>query len=118
MPMPIEMVDLYEALRRGVVDGNYGPLEQLKGFKIGEVEKYVTASWKVGSVFSFYLVMNKNKWNSLPPDVQKTITEYRQGVPRPLAGGMEHHRHRGAGVLLEAGRPGGARSRTRRAQDG
>jgi TRAP-type C4-dicarboxylate transport system substrate-binding protein len=76
IPMPIEMVDLYEALRRGVVEGNLGPLEQLKGFKIGELEKYVTASWHVGSVFSFYLVMNKNKWNSLPPDVQRTITEY------------------------------------------
>ena len=76
VPMPIEMVDLYESLRRGVVDGNYGPFEQLKGFKIGEIEKYVTPSWKVGSVFSFYLVMNKNKWNSLPPDVQKTFTDY------------------------------------------
>jgi TRAP-type C4-dicarboxylate transport system substrate-binding protein len=48
----------------------------LQGFKIGELEKYVTPSWKVGSVFSFYLVMNKNKWNGLPADVQKTFTDY------------------------------------------
>ena len=76
IPMPIEIVDTYEALRRGVVEGNFGPLEQLKGFKIGEIEKYVTASWKIGSVFSFYLVMNKHKWDSLPADVQKIITDY------------------------------------------
>ena len=76
VPMPVEMADLYEALRRGVVEGNYGPMEQLKGWKIGEIEKYVTPSWKVGSVFSFYLVMNKNKWNSLPADIQKIITDY------------------------------------------
>ncbi len=76
VPMPVEIVDTYEALRRGVVEGNFGPFEQLKGFKIGEVEKYVTASWHIGSVFSFYLVMNKNKWNNLPADVQKTITDY------------------------------------------
>jgi TRAP-type C4-dicarboxylate transport system substrate-binding protein len=76
VPMPVEIVDTYEALRRGVVEGNFGPLEQLKGFKIGEIEKYVTASWKIGSVFSFYLVMNKHKWDSLPADVQKTITDY------------------------------------------
>lgn len=75
-PMPIEMMDLYETLRRGVIDGNLGPYEQLKGWKTGEVIKYVTASWKVGSVFAFYVVMNKNKWNSLPKDVQKTITDY------------------------------------------
>ena len=76
VPMPIEIVDLYEALRRGVIDGTYTPLETLKGFKLGEVEKYVTASWKVGSVFAFYVVMNKNKWNSLPADAQKVITDH------------------------------------------
>lgn len=76
VPMPIETVDLYEALRRGVVDGTYTPLETLKGFKYGEVEKYSSATWKVGSVFQFYVVMNKHKWDSLPPDVQKTIAEF------------------------------------------
>jgi TRAP-type C4-dicarboxylate transport system substrate-binding protein len=75
-PVPIEIVDLYESLRRGVVDGTLTPLETLKGFKLGEVQKYTTASWKIGSVFSFFVVMNKQKWNSLPPDVQKVFTEF------------------------------------------
>lgn len=75
-PMPLEMMDIYDSLRRGVIDGNFGPLEQLKGWKVGEVEKYTTASWKAGSVFAFYVVMNKQKWNSLPPDVQKVFTDY------------------------------------------
>lgn len=75
-PMPIEIVDLYEALRRGVIDGTYTPLETLKGFKLGEVQKYTTASWMVGSVYAFYVVMNKNKWAALPPDVQKTISDF------------------------------------------
>jgi TRAP-type C4-dicarboxylate transport system substrate-binding protein len=76
IPMPIETVDLYETMRRGVIDGNLGPIEQLKGFKIGEVEKYTSATWKIGSVFQFYVVMNKNRWNSLSPDVQKVITDH------------------------------------------
>ena len=76
IPMPIETVDLYEALRRAVIDGTYTPLETLKGFKTGEVLKYSSATWKVGSVFQFYVVMNKGRWNSLPPDVQKTITAF------------------------------------------
>ena len=75
-PMPLEMMDIYDSLRRGVIDGNFGPLEQLKGWKVGEVEKYTTASWKAGSVFAFYVVMNKQKWNSLPPDAQKVFTDY------------------------------------------
>jgi TRAP-type transport system periplasmic protein len=74
-PIPVEMVDLYESLRRGVVDGNLGPLEQVKGFKTGELLKYATASWKVGSTFAFYVVMNKGKWESLPADAKKVFDE-------------------------------------------
>ncbi len=75
-PVPIEMADIYDSLRRGTLEGNLGPLEQLKGWKTGEVQKYTTASWKVGSVFPFYVVMNKNKWNALPADVKQVITDH------------------------------------------
>jgi TRAP-type transport system periplasmic protein len=75
VPMPIETPDLYEAIRRGVVDGAYLTMETYKGFKTGELFKFNTESWKVGSVYSFYVVMNKQKWNSLPPDVQKIFTD-------------------------------------------
>ena len=74
-PMPIEMVDLYEALRRGVLDGNLGSAEQLEGFKIGELLKYVTASWKTGGCFGFYVMMSKHKWDGLPSDMQKLFTD-------------------------------------------
>jgi TRAP-type C4-dicarboxylate transport system substrate-binding protein len=76
IPIPIETPDLYDSLKRGVIEGALLPLETLKGFKTGEVLKYVTASWKVGSAYCFYVVMNKQKWDSLPPDVQKVIDEY------------------------------------------
>jgi TRAP-type transport system periplasmic protein len=74
-PMPIEMVDLYESLSKGVLDGNMGPPEVLKGFKIAELIKYLTATWKVGSTNAFYVIMNKGKWESLPPDVKKVFDE-------------------------------------------
>jgi TRAP-type C4-dicarboxylate transport system substrate-binding protein len=71
-PMPIEMVDLYESLRRNVMDGNFEPMEQLKGFKIGELIKYATASWKIGTSYTFYIVMNRSKWDPLPPDKKRS----------------------------------------------
>jgi len=74
-PMPIEMVDLYESLRRNVIDGNFGPMEQLKGFKIGEIIKYATASWKIGTSYTFYIVMNRSKWDPLPADIKKIFQE-------------------------------------------
>ncbi|MEO0249446.1 MAG: TRAP transporter substrate-binding protein, partial [candidate division WOR-3 bacterium] len=75
VPMPIETPDLYEAIRRGVVDGAYLTLETLKGFKTGELLKFTTESWKLGSVYTFYIVMNKQKWTSLPPEAQKVFTD-------------------------------------------
>ncbi len=75
-PIPIETPDLYDGLKRGVIEGAYLPLETMKGFKTGELIKYVTASWRIGSAYCFYVVMNKQKWGSLPADVQKVMVEF------------------------------------------
>jgi TRAP-type C4-dicarboxylate transport system substrate-binding protein len=74
-PMPLEMADMYEAMRRGVIDGSLGSMEQLKGWKTGEIARFATLSWRVGSVTAFYVVMNKVKWNSLPDDIKKIFDE-------------------------------------------
>ena len=74
-PVPIEMPDLYEALRRGVIDGAMLDLSPLKYYKFADVMKHVTASWRVGTIYIFYCVMNTNKWNSLPPDIKKIFTD-------------------------------------------
>jgi len=67
------MPETYDALSRGVVEGSMAPYEALEGWKWGEVVKFTTESW--GSAYStaFFVVMNKEKWNALPPDVQKII---------------------------------------------
>jgi TRAP-type C4-dicarboxylate transport system substrate-binding protein len=75
-PIPLETPDLYDALKRGVIEGAYLPDETLKGFKTGELIKYVTASWRIGSAYCFYVLMNKEKWSSLSPDVQKVMAEF------------------------------------------
>jgi len=74
-PMPIEMVDLYESLRRGVLDGAMTTAEVLKGFKTGELVKSATSPSRIGSTFVFYLVMNKEKWNSLPDQLKKAFDD-------------------------------------------
>ncbi|HVP80433.1 MAG TPA: TRAP transporter substrate-binding protein [Thermodesulfobacteriota bacterium] len=75
-PIPIETPDLYDGLKRSVIDGAYLPLETMKGFKTGELIKYVSASWRVGSAYCFYVLMNKQKWSSLPADVQKVMGDF------------------------------------------
>jgi TRAP-type transport system periplasmic protein len=72
-PVAMPMGDTYDALSRGVVDGSMGPQESLQGWKWGEVVKYTTEN--IGSSYStaMFVVMNKQKWNSLPADVQAVI---------------------------------------------
>ncbi len=72
-PVAMPMGDSYDAISRGVVDGLYAPYEALHGFKLGEVLKYSIENW--GSSYSGVQMvgMNKAKWNSLPPDIQRTI---------------------------------------------
>lgn len=75
MPVAMDPADMYEALRRGVLDGSFGPAEMLKGWKLGELVKYVTEPMGTGNSPLFYIVMNKDKWNKLPKDIQKIFDE-------------------------------------------
>jgi len=75
LPIPLQMPDVYEALKRGVIDGVTVDLSTLKYWKFAEVIKYVTPMWRLGTGITFYCVMNKSKWNAIPADLQKIITE-------------------------------------------
>ena len=62
-----------EALQKGVVKGAASSLETLKDFKYAEMCKYVTML--NGPIYPFAVVMNMDKWNSLPKDVQAVFDE-------------------------------------------
>jgi TRAP-type transport system periplasmic protein len=75
-PVALEMVDQYDALQRGLLDGTYETMETWKGFKLGEQIKYATLCQRAtGTTYTFYVVMNKEKWNGLPDDVKKIFTQ-------------------------------------------
>jgi TRAP-type C4-dicarboxylate transport system substrate-binding protein len=74
-PRPMGIGDTYEAVKRNVISGVMLPLETMKGFKLGELLKYCTADWQVGNVYTFYAVMNKDKWNKLPDNIKKVFEE-------------------------------------------
>jgi TRAP-type transport system periplasmic protein len=74
-PVAMGMGETYDALSRGVVEGSMSPQEALSTWKWGEVVKFTTESWGASYSTGFFVVMNKAKWNSLPPDVQKVIEQ-------------------------------------------
>lgn len=74
-PVAMAMPELYQSLQKGVVEGALYPMEVNKGWKMGEVTDYDTACYSVAYTSAFFVVMNKDKWNSIPPDDQKIIEE-------------------------------------------
>lgn len=69
MPQP----ETPEALQKGVVQGAVSSLETLKDFKYAEMCRYVTIM--NGPVYPFAVVMNQDRWDSLPEDVQKVMDD-------------------------------------------
>ena len=65
------MGETYYALSRGVVEGSMAPQEALNTWKWGEVVKSTTECWGASYSTGFFVVMNKDKWNALSPDIQK-----------------------------------------------
>jgi TRAP-type C4-dicarboxylate transport system substrate-binding protein len=72
-PAPTPMMETYDALAKGVVQGVWAPYETLKTFRFGEVTNYVTECWQTGAGFNFFLAMNKNSYNRLPQDLQMLV---------------------------------------------
>ena len=75
VPVAMPMGETYDALSRGVVDGTMAPQESTQGWRWGEVVSASTLSFGAGYTTGFFVVMNKSKWNSLPPDLQKIFRE-------------------------------------------
>lgn len=78
VPVAMPMADVYEALAKGVVEGQIGPPEVLKAWKQAEVTKYIVVLPPVYNSI-MYTVMNQKKWESLPKDVQCVFDAINEG---------------------------------------
>ena len=67
--------DTYEALRKGVVEGTLCPVETLKGWRQGEVIDSVMKIPSAGYTTAMFVVMNKDTWRKLPPEIQQVIRQ-------------------------------------------
>jgi TRAP-type C4-dicarboxylate transport system substrate-binding protein len=72
-PAPTPVVETYDAMVKGVLDGVLISLETLKTFRFGEVAKYATIAWNIGPIYTMYVVMNKNSYKKLTPDVKEVF---------------------------------------------
>ena len=72
-PVPMAYAELYSALETGAIDAQEHPLPVLWAAKFYEVQKYLTLTHHAYS--PLILVMNKPKFDKLPPEYQKILVE-------------------------------------------
>lgn len=65
--------EVYDAVSKGMIDGIVSPCVGMKEFRFAEVMKYALDYQGSAQVAVILVAMNKNKWNTIPPDVQKII---------------------------------------------
>ncbi len=69
-PAPTPMPEVYDAISKGVIDGEASNFETLKTFRFAEVVKYSTSVWQITNPYPFYFVMNKDSYKKLPADIK------------------------------------------------
>jgi TRAP-type C4-dicarboxylate transport system substrate-binding protein len=81
-PAPTPMIEVYDAISKGVIDGETSNFETLIAFKFAEVVKYTTSVWQINNLYPFYMAMNKNSYKKLPPDIKAVfdtlVGEYKE----------------------------------------
>jgi tripartite ATP-independent transporter DctP family solute receptor len=72
-PTPMSFSEVFTALQTGVMDGQENPFTQIYSAKFQEVQDYLSLT---GHVYTpAYLIVGKNRWESLPEDVRAILEE-------------------------------------------
>jgi TRAP-type transport system periplasmic protein len=83
MPQP----EAYEALARGIVDGNLAPAEVLQGWRHAEVTTYLTRTPFLYNAV-FFVTMNQQRWDDLPADLQEVFLTVNEQFFEDVAAGL------------------------------
>ena len=84
VPEAMPQSDAYEALSRGLVQGNLSPVEVLQGWGHADVTDYLTRTPFLYNTL-FFITMNLGKWNALPKDLQEAILQVNEQIHEELA---------------------------------
>jgi len=74
VPRVMPMGEGYEAMQKRIVDGIFAYPETLKGYRFGELAKYVIIL-PISCSSCQFVAINREKWNSLSPEIQKVFLE-------------------------------------------
>ncbi len=90
-PIAMPMADVYEAAQKGTIDALVSPAETLEGWKHNELFSHSTFMPQIYASDFMWVVMNLDKWNSLPDDLKAAFDSVSAGV---VSNCRHHHRVR------------------------
>ncbi|UCH21566.1 MAG: TRAP transporter substrate-binding protein [Deltaproteobacteria bacterium] len=82
-PVGMPMSELLISMQKGTVDGASVQLYAIQSFKIAPVAKYCTL-FSLYNPSNYFAMMNWDRWNKLPPDIQKVIDDSRGWFKREM----------------------------------
>lgn len=88
-PVGMSQAEVPEALQTGIVEGYVSSREILKDAKLAEMVSYVT-DYPL-TIATAIAVMNQDKWDSLPEDVQKVIDELNREMTEFAGEYLDNH---------------------------
>ena len=87
-PVVMPITDIYQSLEKGVVDGAAVPYGWFGNFRYYEVTKFHTNAHMGGG--ATMTILNKKRWESLSPDMQKVISDAGAlGLKASVSGGRD-----------------------------
>ena len=86
-PVAMPQAEAYDSLSKGVVKGNLGPTEILKGWNQAEVTNYITITPFLYNTL-FFFTMNADQWNRISEADQQAILEVNQRFFDEVACGL------------------------------
>ena len=66
--------EVYEGLKRGVIDGGVGSVVPAMLLRIYEVAPHIN-KWNIMSIVGWGVFINQDKWKAIPPEAQKVMLE-------------------------------------------
>jgi TRAP-type C4-dicarboxylate transport system substrate-binding protein len=85
VPIVIPTGDTYDALRKRIVDGVVAAWDSLETLKWGEILQYTTVSYYAAVGAPGFVVMNRAKWDSLSPELQKIVDQMSEEYAEKLS---------------------------------
>ena len=86
-PVAMSQAEAYEAISKGVVKGNMGPTEILKGWRQAEITNFITITPFLYNTL-FFFTMNTDKWNKISAKDQQAILKVNQKFYEEVACGL------------------------------